>query len=94
MPPPSTEPHTVRGVATVPNGRAMPIRLIIRNDHAFSPEEADILIDAFEESLQALNLTDREDPLTLLVAKKIIELAKEGERDPARLRDAAVASFK
>jgi hypothetical protein len=92
MPPPSTEPHTVQGVAAVPNGSAMPIRLIIRNDHAFSPEEADILIDAFEESLQALNLTDREDPL--LVAKKIIELAKEGERDPARLREAAVASFK
>ena len=37
------------------NGRAMPIRLIIRNDHAFSPEEADILIGAFEESLKALS---------------------------------------
>ena len=82
------------GRGAVHTGRVMPIRLIIRNDHAFSPEEAEILIGAFDDSLKALNLSDREDPLTLLVAKKIIELAKEGERDPAQLRDAAVASFK
>ena len=75
-------------------GRVMPIRLIIRNDHAFSPEEAEILITAFEGALKELNLTDHEDPLTMLVAKKIIELAKEGERDQVKLRDAAVASFR
>jgi hypothetical protein len=37
--------------------------------------------------LRALNLTDRDDPLTTRVAKVIIGLAKDGERDPARLRD-------
>ena len=72
----------------------MPIRLIIRNDHAFSPEEAELLIAAFEDALKELNLTDREDQLTTLVAKKIIELAKKGERDPVRLRDDAVSSFR
>ena len=70
----------------------MPIRLIIKNDHAFTPEEAQVLIGAFEDTLLALNLTDREDPITLLVAKRIIELAKEGERDPSRLRDLTIAS--
>jgi hypothetical protein len=34
-----------------------------------------------------LGLTDRTDPVTELVAKKIIELANRGERDPLRLRD-------
>ena len=64
----------------------MPIRLIINNDCSFTPEEANILIGAFEATLHELNLIDREDPLTLLVAKHIIKLAKEGERDPVRLR--------
>jgi len=70
----------------------MPIRLIIRNDHAFSPEDAKILIDAFEAALKALNV-DREDPLTMLLAKRIVELAKEGEHDPIRLRLLALATL-
>jgi hypothetical protein len=40
-----------------------------------------------------LRLVDRDDPATTLVARTIIDLAKRGERDPARLRDAAVASL-
>ena len=65
----------------------MPIRLIIKNDRAFSAEEARVLIEAFEDTLRALKLTDREDPITLLVAKRVVELAKEGERDPVQLRN-------
>jgi hypothetical protein len=64
----------------------VPIRLIINNDCSFTPEETDILIGAFEATLHDLKLVDREDPLTLLVAQHIIKLAKEGERDPVRLR--------
>jgi len=70
----------------------MPIRLIIRNDHAFSPEDAKMLIDAFEGALKVLNI-DRDDPLTMLLAKRIVELAKEGERDPIRLRLLALATL-
>ena len=65
----------------------MPIRLIIKNDRAFSAAEAKVLIEAFEDTLRALKLTDREDPITLLVAKRVVELAKEGERDPVQLRN-------
>ena len=65
----------------------MPIRLIIKNDHAFSPDEAKRLVEAFEDTLRALKLVDREDPVTMLVAKRIIELAKQGERDPVQLRE-------
>jgi hypothetical protein len=72
----------------------MPIREIIRNDHAFSPEEARMLVDAFESCLKQLDLTDRDDPLTMLVARRIIEFAKEGERDPAKLCERAGASLK
>jgi hypothetical protein len=69
---------------------AMPIRLLLEHDHAFTPEDVKVLIDAFEDTLRALRLIDREDPLTKAVAKIIIELAKDGERDPTRLRDRAM----
>ena len=68
----------------------MPIRLLLEHDHAFTPEDVKVLIDAFDDTLRALRLQDREDPLTKAVAKIIIELAKDGERDPTRLRDLAL----
>lgn len=70
----------------------MPIRQLLDNA-AFNPEEALMLRRAFEDTLRALNLSDRADPVTTLVARKIIELASNGERDAARLRQAAVAAF-
>jgi hypothetical protein len=65
----------------------VPIRFLLEYHDAFSPEDVKILVDAFEDTLRALKLTDRKDPQGVTVAKLIIELAKGGERDPARLRD-------
>ena len=65
----------------------MPIRLLLEEDHAFSPDDVKILIDAFEDTLRALGLTDPEHPSSIKIAKIVIGLAKDGERDPARLRD-------
>lgn len=45
---------------------------------------------AYEGALVALRLTDRQDPFTEIVAKKIIEIAETGERDPDRLRERAL----
>jgi hypothetical protein len=50
-----------------------------------------VLSDAFEAALRELKLVDRTDPATELVAKRIIDLAQRGERDPQRLRQAGVA---
>jgi hypothetical protein len=69
----------------------MPIYRLLR-DHAFGPEEIKVLGDAFEDALRTLRLVNRDDPATEIVAKKIIELAQRGERDPERLRQAAVQS--
>jgi len=57
------------------------------NDNAFAPEDVTILVEAFEGALKALKLKDREDPLTLCVARCVIDLGKQGERDPTRLRE-------
>ena len=56
---------------------------------AFNPEDIDRLVAAYEDSLRALKLTDRSDPLTESIAKKLIELAQTGERDPRLLRQRA-----
>jgi hypothetical protein len=61
---------------------AIPIRLLLEHDHLFEPEEIDSLVLAFEDTLRVLGLTNREDPLTLRVAKLIVQLAKDDERDP------------
>jgi hypothetical protein len=37
-------------------GLVMPIRLLLEHDHAFTPEDVKVLIDAFEDTLRALNL--------------------------------------
>jgi hypothetical protein len=57
---------------------------------SFGPEDIEILSNAFEEAVRELRLVDRTDPATQLVAKRIIELAQQGERDPIRLREGAV----
>jgi hypothetical protein len=60
---------------------------------AFSPEDIDRLVAAFEDSLRALKLADRSDPLTETIAKKLIEIAQTGERDPRQLRRRALAAL-
>ncbi len=48
---------------------------------------------AFEAILHELTLLDHYDPLTEIVAKKIIEGARLGVRDPIRLRKLAMKSL-
>src|SRR4051794_5374643 len=60
-------------------------RFLLGEDHAFSRDDVKILIDAFQGTLRALGLTDPEHPSGIKVAKIVIGLAKDGERDPARL---------
>jgi hypothetical protein len=42
---------------------------------AFQPEEITCMTAAYEDALRVLQLADRQDPITELVAKKIIEAA-------------------
>jgi hypothetical protein len=69
----------------------MPITRILQ-DTAFGPDEITVLVAAFEDALRALSLVNRADLATEIVATKIIELAKQGESDPVRLRERVVAA--
>jgi hypothetical protein len=70
----------------------MAIYRLLKNG-AFGPDEIKVLTTAYEEALRALRLKGRSDPATEMIAKKIIELAQRGERDPVRLRKYAIRSL-
>jgi hypothetical protein len=57
---------------------------------AFGPEDIRLLATAYESALRALKLNDRDDPITQLVAKRIIEAAQTGLRDPDSLCATAI----
>jgi hypothetical protein len=42
--------------------------------------------DVFEDVLRTLGLVDRKDPVTELIAHRVIELVQGGGRDPVRLK--------
>jgi hypothetical protein len=59
----------------------------------FSPVEVERLSRAYEDALRTLGLVDRTDPVTEIVAKKIIEIATTGESDPAAISARAIADL-
>ena len=59
----------------------------------FDPEAVKTMIAAYEAVRAKLGLNDRSDPLTQLVAKKVIEIAQTGVRDPDQLCDRVVAAI-
>ena len=60
----------------------------------FDPEGIQAISNAFDETLSRLHLVNRNDPISEYIAKKIIECAQKGERDPAKLRDFAMKAIK
>ena len=66
----------------------------IFRERGFEPEAVICMAKAYEGALVALQLSDRHDPLTEIVAKKIVEIAETGERDHARIRDRALEELR
>jgi hypothetical protein len=67
----------------------MPIRAYL-NGEGFDPETVRLMGLAFEMALASLPSSACTDPLPEALARKIIELAKTGERDPERLCEGAL----
>jgi hypothetical protein len=59
----------------------MAIYRLVR-ETAFDQADIDRMAAAYEAALATLRLMDRDDPITELIAKKIIEVARTGEHDP------------
>ncbi len=52
------------------------------------------LIAAYELTLRALDLVDRHDPLTTMIAEKVMEIGATGLKDPAEISKRAVQSLR
>ena len=68
----------------------MAVYRLLQNTSLLGPEELNRLGAAYERTLEALGLTDRTDPVTELVAKKLLALHETGICDPGRLSAIAV----
>jgi hypothetical protein len=67
----------------------MAIYRLLQNS-PMGPEEIAVLTAAYEQTLKKLGLVDRSDPITNIVAKKIIEVGQRGVRDPEQLSSLAL----
>jgi hypothetical protein len=70
----------------------MAIYRLLQNS-AFGQEDIDRMTSAYKDALRALRLTNRTDPITETVAKKIIEVAQTGERSAIRIRERALTEL-
>jgi hypothetical protein len=60
------------------------------NEQVFDPEQVQAMGAAFDDICRSLRLNDTDDPLTKLIADKILEAALTGERDAGRLYDSVM----
>jgi hypothetical protein len=58
--------------------------------HTMGPKEVNRITEAYERALRVLCVKDRDDPLTEMIAKKIIEVAQTGIKDPAQISALAI----
>ena len=56
---------------------------------SFGPEEIKVMTEAYEEALIDLGI-DRNDPLTELIAKAIVNVAATGERNAPIVKERAL----
>jgi hypothetical protein len=54
------------------------------------PELIRRLEAAYEKTLRDIGLVDRDDPITEMVGRKLIEIAQTGVQDPAQLSALAI----
>jgi hypothetical protein len=71
----------------------MAIYRLLKNS-TLEPEEISRITEAYAQALQTLCVKDRDDPLTEMIAKKIIKIAQIGVHDAARLSALAIAELR
>ena len=67
----------------------MAIYRLIASGH-FGPDEIKAMTAAYEAALIDLGIADRNDPLTELIARSIVNVTATGERDPVLIERRAI----
>ena len=65
----------------------------VLNRFDFDDEATRIMGEAFDAACKDLDVTGLPAVVPEIIAKRIIEAAKKGERDPVRLRNAGLAAL-
>jgi len=68
----------------------MPINRLLK-DGQHTPEQIELLNNAFSHALNLLSVADRNDPLCDMVARTVIEVSVAGTRNPRKIAEVAVA---
>ena len=71
----------------------MPILKLVQDTPglALEPSEVADLTAAYEKALVKLGVTEDDDLVAQLVAERIVSCARQGERDPQKLLESALA---
>jgi hypothetical protein len=56
----------------------------------FEPEDVNLLATVYEDVAKTLGVTERNSSLSQLIARKLIEVAQAGERDPDSLKELTI----
>ena len=67
----------------------MAIYRLIANG-SFGPDEIEVMTAAYEDALIDLRVANRDDPITELLAKAIVNVTATGERDPILVKERAI----
>jgi hypothetical protein len=67
----------------------MAIYRLIANG-SFGPDEIEVMKAAYEAALVDVGVSDRDDPITELIAKSIVNATATGERDPKVVTERAL----
>ena len=67
----------------------MAIYRLIANG-SFGPDEIPVMTTAYEGALIDLRVANRDDPITDLIAKAIVNVTATGERDPILVKERAI----
>jgi hypothetical protein len=63
-------------------------------DIPLRPKEIARLVEAYERTLRKFGLKERDDPLTQLIAKKIIKVGQTGVRDPEQISQLVITDLR
>jgi hypothetical protein len=67
----------------------MAIYKLIANG-SFGPQEIEVMSAAYESALIDLGITNRDDLVTELIAKSIVNVISTGERNPELIKERAI----
>jgi hypothetical protein len=67
----------------------MAIYKLIANG-SFGPDEIKVMSEAYEGALIDLGILNRDDPITELIAKSIVNVTATGERNPKEVMERAL----